>query len=200
MLRLTKEFMQDVECWRWRLKEGMTGEGERLEAPFFSSVKQTHKMTWFSDASFETVGGVFPGEGCVLEIQLVRGEVKKTYAQGWRICVSWRIMRAKGDCLGGDMNEWELVEELAEFMAYSCAERKNKEAVVAGKLVAVNVYREQWVGLSLPMQHVRMKAARKGIKRAHVEAGNQTRVRRARMWEVIRVMEESIAEWGWGGG
>ena len=35
------------------------------------------------------------------------------------------------------MNEWEQVEELAEFMAYCCAERKNKEATVAGKLVAV---------------------------------------------------------------
>ena len=79
--------------------------------------------------------------------------------------------------VGGYMNEWELVEELAQFMAYCCAERKNKEATVAGKLVAVNVYDEHWVRLSLPLQHVGIKAARKGVKRAHVEAGNQTRMR-----------------------
>ena len=35
------------------------------------------------------------------------------------------------------MNEWELVEDLTEFMAYCCAENKNKESTVAGKLVAV---------------------------------------------------------------
>ena len=51
--------------------------------------------------------------------------------------MSWRVMRRKGIWLGGEMNEWEQVEELAEFMAYCCAERKNKEATVAGKLVAV---------------------------------------------------------------
>ena len=47
-------------------------------------------------------------------------------------------MREKGIWLEGEMNEWELVEELTEFMAYCCAERKNKESTVAGKLVAVN--------------------------------------------------------------
>ena len=58
MLRLTKEFMADVEWWRWYLKEGMAGEGEGLAAPFFRFVKQTHKRTWFSDTSFEAVRGL----------------------------------------------------------------------------------------------------------------------------------------------
>ena len=49
--------------------------------------------------------------------------------------------------MGGDMNEWELVEELADFMAYCCAERNNKEATVAEKLVAVNVYHEKVGGV-----------------------------------------------------
>ena len=53
--------------------EGMAGEGERLAAPFFRFVKQTHRRTWFSDASFEAVGGLCLGDGCVLEIQLIRG-------------------------------------------------------------------------------------------------------------------------------
>ena len=50
---------------------------------------------------------------------------------------------------------------------YSYAERKNKQATVTEKLVAVNVYHEQWLGLSLPLQRVKIKAARKEIKRAH---------------------------------
>ena len=71
---------------------------------------------------------------------------------------------------------------------------------MAGKLVAVNLYHEQWVGVSLPLQHFRIKAVKKGIKRAHVEAGNQTWARRPLAWEMIKVMEESIVEeWGgWG--
>ena len=60
--------------------------------------------------------------------------------------VSWRVLRGKGNRIGRDMSEGGLVEELAEFMAYCCAERKNKEATVAGKLVAANFYHEQWVG------------------------------------------------------
>ena len=61
-----------------------------------------------------------------------------------RMWVSWRTMRGKGNWLGKELDEWELVEELTEFMAYCCAGRKNKEATVAGKLMAVNFYHEQW--------------------------------------------------------
>ena len=56
--RLPKEFMEDVERWRRCLKGGMAGEGGRLAALFFRFVKQTHKRTWFPDASFEAVGGL----------------------------------------------------------------------------------------------------------------------------------------------
>ena len=97
------------------------------------------------------------------------------------------------------MDEWELVDELTEFMAYCCAERKNKEATAAGKLMAVKFYHGLWVGLSLPLQHLRINSVRKGIKRAHVEALNQMRVRRPLTWDMIRVLEESIGEWGVGG-
>ena len=95
---------------------------------------------------------------------------RRTYAQGWRMWVSCRVTREKRIWSRGEMNEWGLVD-LAELMTYYCAERKNKEVPVAGKLVAVNVYHEQWVGLPLPLQHFRIKAVRKGIKRVHVEAG-----------------------------
>ena len=112
--------------------------------------------------------------------------------------MSCRVTREKRIWSRGEMNEWGLVD-LAELMTYYCAERKNKEVPVAGKLVAVNVYHEQWVGLPLPLQHFRIKAVRKGIKRAHVEALNQMRVRRPLTWDMIRVLEESIGEWGVGG-
>ena len=64
----------------------------------------------------------------------VAKSTRKTYAQGWRRWVSWRVLRRKGNWLGRDMSEGELVEELADLMAYCFAERKNKEATVAGKL------------------------------------------------------------------
>ena len=89
------------------------------------------------------------------------------------------MMRGKGNWLGKEQGEWELVEELTEFMAYCCAERKNKEATVAGKLLAVNVYHEQWGVLSLPLQPVRIQAVKKGNRRAHAEAGNQARGKEA---------------------
>ena len=43
-----------------------------------------------------------------------------------------RVLVAERD--GGEM---ELVAELAEFMGYCCAEKGNKEATIAGKLVAI---------------------------------------------------------------
>ena len=36
----------------------MAWEGERMAAPFFRFVKQTHLRAWFSDASFEAVRGM----------------------------------------------------------------------------------------------------------------------------------------------
>ena len=53
-----------------------------------------------------------------------------------------------GELVKGGINPWERVQELAEFMAYCFAERKNKEATVAWKLIAANGYHEQSVALS----------------------------------------------------
>ena len=80
--------------------------------------------------------------------------------------------------MGNEMDEWELVDELAECMAYCCAERENKEASVAWKSMVVKFYHEQWGRLPLPLQQFRVKAVKKGIKMAHAEVGNQARVRR----------------------
>ena len=44
------------------------------------------------------------------------------------------------------------MDELAEYMAYCCAVRGNGESALAGKLVAVNFFHEQWMGKSLPLK------------------------------------------------
>ena len=56
----------------------MAGEGERLAAPFFRFVKQTHKRTWFSDSSFEAVGGLCLETGVYWRYKLSEEEVKRT--------------------------------------------------------------------------------------------------------------------------
>ena len=56
------------------------------------------------------------------------------------------------------------MDEPAEHMAYCCAARGNRESTVAGKLVAVNFFHEQWMGKSLPLNHFRIKAVRKRSK------------------------------------
>ena len=81
-------------------------------------------------------------------------------------------------------------------MAFCCAVKPNKEATVAGKLVAVNFYHQQWVGLSLPINYVRVRAVRQGIKRAHVESGSQQRLRRQLTWGVIAGIEGGNQAWG----
>ena len=73
-----------------------------------------------------------------------------------------------------------------------------KEATVAGKLVALNFYNERWVGLSLPTSHVRVRAVRQGIKRAHVESGSGQRLRRPLTWRMLAAMEGCSQEWGMG--
>ena len=50
---------------------------------------------------------------------------RRTHAQGWRMWVSWKIMKGKGNWLGKDVDERGLVVELTEEIAYRCAE-KNK--------------------------------------------------------------------------
>ena len=46
---------------------------------------------------------------------------------------------------------------------------------------------------------MRIEDVEKIFKRALAEGDNHARVRRPLTWEMIRVMEESIGEWGIGG-
>ena len=92
----------------------------------------------------------------------------------------------------------ELVDELTVFMAYCCAVRGNKEGSIMGKRQAVNFYHEQWMSLSLPLGHIRVKAGRQGIKRIHVEDGNQPKSRRPFTWEMVKGLEGCAVYWGIG--
>ena len=82
--------------------------------------------------------------------------------QKWRMWLSWRTYAEKGIWLDPEMEKAEMVEELVQYMEFCGAVKRNKEATVPGKLVVINVYREQWVGLSLPVKHVRVRAVRQG--------------------------------------
>ena len=72
-----------------------------------------------------------------------------------------------------------------EFMVDCSADRKGATVAVKGMGECLP---EQWVGLSLPLQHFRRRAARKGTKRVHVEVGNQTRVRRPLTGELLSLI------------
>ena len=56
-LELTPEFMADVGWWRWLVDQKRWKIGERQTVPFFRFVKQEPSKQWFSDASYQAVGG-----------------------------------------------------------------------------------------------------------------------------------------------
>ena len=66
--------------------------------------------------------------------------------------MKWRERRGRSCWLEATASELEVVDELAEYMAYCCAVRGNRESKVAGKLVVVNFFHEQWMGKSLPLK------------------------------------------------
>ena len=77
--------------------------------------------------------------------------------------------------------------------------KRREESTIVGKLVAINFYHEQFVGLSMLMNNPLIRSVRQGIERAHVEKGSQQRVRRPLTWGMLRGMQGSIASWREGG-
>ena len=63
-----------------------------------------------------------------------------------------RDWRGRSCWLEATTSELEVVDKLAEYMAYCCAVRRNRVSTVAGKLIAAN-FRKQWMGKSLPLNH-----------------------------------------------
>ena len=74
--------------------------------------------------------------------------------------MNWRSFVAKKCWLQKGMGEMELVAELAEFMGYCCPDKGNKKATIAGKSVAISVYHELFVGLSLPLRNPLIKSVK----------------------------------------
>ena len=91
------------------------------------------------------------------------------------------------------------MDELAEYIAYCCAAQGNWETTIAGKLVVVNFFHEQWMGRSLPLDRFQIKAMKKRIKRARVEGGTQQRARRPLSWDMLKRMEGVAKGCGVGG-
>lgn len=81
-----------------------------------------------------------------------------------------------------------LVDKLTTFMAFCCAVRRNKGGAVMGKLLADVFRHEQWMGLSLPVGHFRMRAFRQVTQRARVETGNQPKI--------VNEIKGCAMEWG----
>lgn len=55
---VTPEFMADIEWWRWYLTKGVRKRGEKMSAPFSRFVRQPHKSTCLSNASFQAAEGL----------------------------------------------------------------------------------------------------------------------------------------------
>ena len=111
---------------------------------------------------------------------------------------NWRSFLGKGCWLQKGIGEMELVEELAELMGHRCGEKGSKETTIAGKLVAIKFYHEQFEGLSLRLGNSLIKSVKPGIKRAHVEKVTQQRARKPLTWGILTRMQESVPYWSTG--
>ena len=81
-------------------------------------------------------------------------------------------------------------------MGYCCAGKGKKESTIVGKLVAINLYHEQFWRVSVPMSNPLIRSVRHGVKRAHVGMGSQQKVRRSLTWGMLTDMQESVQAWG----
>jgi len=102
---------------------------------------------------------------------------------------TWRKAIGKDEFLDQGKGEMGIVDDLAAYMAYCASEKKNKEATVGAKLVAVNFYHLQYKRMKLPLDSPYIKGIREGIRRSQAEAGLEQRVRRPLTWGMITEMQ-----------
>lgn len=72
----------------------------------------------------------------------------QSYSRNWSMSGALREMIGKRMCVDTSLGEEAVQEKLAAFMAYCAHELKNKETRVAGKLVAMSFFHQQYRGLS----------------------------------------------------
>ena len=65
-MRLGWEFLGDTAFWKWAIDQRLASQGESLSAPFYAHVLRRPVRHYFSDASFDAIGGRCP------ELQLWR--------------------------------------------------------------------------------------------------------------------------------
>lgn len=80
----------------------------------------------------------------------VAASTRRIYQGACQLCVKWREWRGKIRCSEAIASELNEVDGLAEYKAYCCATRRNRETTVASTFEAVNHFHEKWVGRSLP--------------------------------------------------
>ena len=129
----------------------------------------------------------------------VAASTRRTYEENRRMWVSWRSFAGNGCRLWKDMGDMELVRELVEIARYCCAGKGIKESTIVSKLVVINFYHGQFLGLSVPLNNPLIRSVRQGIQRAHIRNDNQHKVRRPLAWGMITKMQESSQAWGVGG-
>ena len=73
----------------------------------------------------------------------VAASTRKTYTGAWNMWIKWRERVHKSPWIAKGSEEGEIVEELAEYMAYCSANLGNMDSTIMGKLVAVNFDHQQ---------------------------------------------------------
>ena len=75
------EFHGDLAFWKWAIDHRLTSQGESLSTPFYAHVLRKPARHYFSDASFDTIGGLLPQASGFLALHhgpaaIVRTEAK----------------------------------------------------------------------------------------------------------------------------
>ena len=60
VVRLGWEFHGDIAFWKWAIDQRLINQGESLSAPFYAHVLRRPVRHYFSDASFDAIGGYCP--------------------------------------------------------------------------------------------------------------------------------------------
>ena len=167
-------------------------EGDLIEAE-----QRTSRRSVAGAGTWSGRGGdVFGDLRTATHLGRVAKSTRRTYAQRWRMWVSWRIMRKKGNWLGNEMDEGGLADELTIVRGLLLRGKEELGGGYGGDIDGGYLYHEQWGGLSLPWKKFGINDVDKIVKRAPAEAENHARVKRPLTWEIMRVMEESIGDWG----
>ena len=111
-------------------------------------------------------------------VALTRG----TYQAAWQHWVKWRgEWRVKSLWLEAAKSEWELVNELAEYIVFCVRDTRKPGDSTNGQVGSGQISYEQSVGRLLPLKYFRIKAVKGGMKKTYAKGGTQQRVMKSLM-------------------